>query len=395
MTGQRGAIPRSAGIVGAALGVVAAGAAVGVAVERFTIGRAVRRMAQTHDPGEAYGTLRGVPQTVMAADGTELYVEVDDPFGWPRSADWRLGGRTARHTAAAGRAGNGGRANRETRPTLLFTHGFCLPQDCWHHQRAEFSGEYRMVFWDQRGHGRSDRLKPDAELSIEVTGEDLYAVIEAACPTGPIILIGHSMGGMTMMALAEAHPELFGDRILGVALMSTSAAEMADLELGLPRAAAKVLNRAAPGVFELLAKQRALVDRGRRASGDLGLVLTRRYAFGSDAPESAVRFVKELIESTPIDVIARYFTVLRDHDKVDALPVFDRVPALVLAADRDLLLPLKHSRALADAIPGAEFVIVQNAGHVVILEHPHEVNGALRRLVDRVETRLDESSNAS
>lgn len=380
------AIPRSAGIVGAALGVVAAGTAVGIAVERFTIGRAVRRMAEIHDPGEAYGTLRGVPQTVMAADGTELHVEVDDPFGWPRTVDWRRAGR------GSARARPGGL--REF-PTLLFTHGFCLPQDCWHYQRAEFSGEYRMVFWDQRGHGRSDRLRPDTELSVEVTGEDLYAVIEATCPTGPIILIGHSMGGMTMMALAEAHPELFGDRIVGVALMSTSAGEISGLEFGLPRLAAKLFHRTAPGVFDLLTKQRALVERGRRAGGDVGLVLTRRYAFGSDAPESAVRFVQELIESTPIEVIARFFTALRVHDKTDALPVFDRVPALVLAADHDLLLPLKHSRAMADAIPNADFVVVEDAGHVVILEHPDQVNSALRRLVDRVETRLDESSNAS
>ncbi|HEU5428029.1 MAG TPA: alpha/beta hydrolase [Actinocrinis sp.] len=385
---QRG-LPRGAGIVGAALGVVAAGTAVSIAVERYTIGRAVRRMAQIHDPGEAYGTLRGVPQTVMAADGTELYVEVDDPFGWPRSVDWQRIGRSST------RQQRQTRSQSQERPTLLFTHGFCLHQDCWHYQRSEFSGEYRMVFWDQRGHGRSDPLKPGAELSIDVTGEDLYAVIEATCPTGPIILIGHSMGAMTMMALAEAHPELFGDRVVGAALMATSAGEFADLEFGLPRAAAKVFHTAAPGLFELMTKQRGLVERGRRAGGDLGLVLTKRYAFGSGAPESAVRFVQELIQSTPIDVIARFFTVLREHDKADALPVFDKVPSLVLAADKDLLLPLKFSRALADAIPSAEFVIVPDAGHVVILEHPHEVNAALRRLVDRVEARLGKSSNAS
>lgn len=384
--------PRGAGLAGAALGVAAAGTAVGIAIERFTIGRAVRRMAQIHDPGEAYGTLRGVPQTVMAADGTELYVEVDDPFGWPRSVDWQRAGRSSgrrqqqhQHRGAVG----------QERPTLVFTHGFCLHQDCWHYQRAEFSGEYRMVFWDQRGHGRSDALKPKAELSINVTGEDLYAVIEATCPTGPIILIGHSMGGMTMMALAETHPELFGDRIVGTALLATSAGEFTDLEFGLPRAAAKLFHATAPGMFDLLNKQRALVERGRRAGSDVGLVLTRRYAFGSDAPESAVRFVQELIQSTPIDVIARFFTVLRDHDKADALPVLDKVPALVLAADKDLLLPMKHSRALADAVPSAEFVTVPDAGHVVILEHPHEVNSALRRLVDRVEARLGKSSNAS
>lgn len=377
--------------MGAALGVVAAGTAVSIAVERYTIGRAVRRMAQIHDPGEAYGTLRGVPQTVMAADGTELYVEVDDPFGWPRSVDWQRIGRSSTRQQRPARP----QSQSQERPTLLFTHGFCLHQDCWHYQRSEFSGEYRMVFWDQRGHGRSDPLKAGADLSINVTGEDLYAVIEATCPTGPIILIGHSMGGMTMMALAEAHPELFGDRVVGAALMATSAGEFADLEFGLPRAAAKVFHTAAPSVFELLTKQRALVERGRRAGGDLGLVLTKRYAFGSDAPESAVRFVQELIQSTPIDVIARFFTVLREHDKADALPLFDKVPSLVLAADKDLLLPLKFSRALADAIPSAEFVVVPDAGHVVILEHPHEVNAALRRLVDRVETRLGKSSNAS
>lgn len=384
--------------MGAVVGVAAAGTAVGIALERYTIGRTVRRMAQIHDPGEAYGTLRGVPQTVMAEDGTELYVEVDDPFGWPRSVDWQRAGRSSgrqqqnpqqavprQHRAAAG----------PERPTLVFTHGFCLHQDCWHYQRAEFSGEYRMVFWDQRGHGRSDPIKPAADLSINVTGEDLYAVIEATCPTGPIILIGHSMGGMTTMALAEAHPELFGDRVVGVALLATSAGEFADLEFGLPRAAAKLFHATAPGMFELLNKQRGLVERGRRLGGDLSLVLTRRYAFGSDAPESAVRFVQEQIQSTPIDVIARFFTVLRDHDKADALPVLDRVPSLVLAADRDLLLPLKHSRALADAMPEAEFVQVPDAGHVVILEHPHEVNSALRRLVDRVEARLGKSSNAS
>jgi pimeloyl-ACP methyl ester carboxylesterase len=378
--------------------VVAAGTAVGIAVEKYTIGRAVRRMAEIHDPGEAYGTLRGVPQTVMAADGTELYVEVDDPFGWPRSVDWKRASRSSRQSGPT--AVRGGRDTRaasaiDERLTLLFTHGFCLPQDSWHYQRSEFSGEYRMVFWDQRGHGRSDKLKADEDLSVEVLGEDLYAVIEATCPTGPIILLGHSMGGMTMMALAEAHPELFGERIVGAALLSTSAGEFADVQFGLPRAGARILHRAAPGFFELLTKQRALVERGRRVGGDLGLVLTRRYAFGSDAPESAVRFVQELIESTPIDVIARYFTIFREHDKAAAVPIFDRVPTLVLAADKDLLLPVQHSRALADAIPSAEFVIVENAGHVVMLEHPHEVNTALRRLVDRVEARLDKSSNAS
>ena len=396
-------IGKRAGILGAAVGVVATGAAVGIALERFTIGRSVRQMARAHDPGEAFGTIRGRPQTVLSADGVELYLEIDEPGDWPRAVDPRTdpqrvtgarpdwyrahnpSSRPSGGRAAARRA----EAEARQRPTLLFTHGFCLSQDSWHYQRAAFANEYRMVFWDQRGHGRSGPPKPGSELSIDLLGEDLYAVLEAACPTGPVILVGHSMGGMTMMALAATHPELFAGpgrpgRIVGAALISTSAGRFQQISFGLPKSGAKLLHRTVPGLFELLAKQNSLVDRGRRATGDLSLVLTKRYAFGSDVSESVVRFTQEMIHSTSIDMIAHFFPIFDVHDKSTALAVFDDIPALVMVGDKDQLLPMEHSRALADAMPGADFVIVPDGGHLVILEHPREVEAALRRLVDRV-----------
>jgi pimeloyl-ACP methyl ester carboxylesterase len=453
---------RRAGVLGAAVGVVAAGAAVGFTVERLTIGRAVRRMASIHDPGEPLGTLRGDAQTVTTSDGIELYVEIDEPRGWaagppkpaphgfpgaplngangtsphpvgdaayPRSADDAAfltgptgsspaspsspsssssaarASRSASSPAAAGGLAAAMRAARDTvsasaaaaaaapRPTLLFTHGFCLPQDSWHYQRAEFSATHRMVFWDQRGHGRSDR-PPRGEdgkgkpVTVEQLGEDLYAVLEATCPEGPVILIGHSMGGMTLMALAAAHPELFGDRIVGAALISTSAGRFEDLAFGLPRPSAKLLHRATPTVLELLARQTGLVERGRALGGDLGLVLTRRYAFGSDVPESLVRYTQDLIQSVPIDVIADFYPIFGQLDFGDTLSVFDRVPSLVLSGANDLVLPVAHSEALADAIPSADYVVLPNAGHALILEHPDAVGEALRTLVGRVESQL-------
>jgi pimeloyl-ACP methyl ester carboxylesterase len=402
---------RRAGVLGAAVGVVAAGAALGFTVERLTIGRAVRRMAEIHDPGEPFGTLRGDPQTVTSTDGVELYVEVDEPRGWaavpPRSANGQgqAGGSAAGGLAAAMRSAreaaspSAAPAGNAPRPTLLFTHGFCLPQDCWHYQRAEFSATHRMVFWDQRGHGRSER-PPRGEdgrqkpVTIDQLGEDLYAVLQATCPEGPVILIGHSMGGMTIMALAARHPELFGERIIGTALISTSAGRFQDIAFGLPRPSAKLLHRTTPAMLELLAKQTGLVERGRALGGDLGLVLTRRYAFGSEVPESLVRYTQDLIQSTPIDVIADFYPVFGKLDMSEAVPVFERVPTLVLGGANDLVLPVAHSEALADAIPTADYVVLPNAGHAVILEHPDEVGVALRNLVDRAEAQLGSSSSS-
>ncbi|MBR7832395.1 alpha/beta hydrolase [Actinospica durhamensis] len=375
---------RRAGLLGAAVGVVAAGVAVGFTVERLTIGRAVRRMAAIHDPGEPFGSLRGDPRTVTASDGVELYVEVDEPRGFAGGAVVGRAGAASDPDEAAGR------------PTLLFTHGFCLHQDCWHYQRAEFSATHRMVFWDQRGHGRSGRLPREENgrtkpVTVDQLGEDLYAVLQATCPEGPVILVGHSMGGMTMMALAAAHPELIGDRIVGAALISTSAGRFEDVAFGLPRPGAQLLHRATPGMLGLLARQAALVDRGRSLGGDLGLVLTRRYAYGSEVPESVVRFTLDMIESVPIDVIAEFYPAISHLDLGAAVPLFDRVPTLVLGGAGDLVLPVAHSEALAAAIPSAAYVVLPESGHAVILEHPDSVDEALRTLVDRVEARLDPS----
>ncbi len=257
-----------------------------------------------------------------------------------------------------------------------------------------------MVFWDQRGHGRSDR-PPHAEdgkgrdkpVTIEQLGEDLYSVLEATCPEGPVILIGHSLGGMTLMALAAQHPELFGDRVVGAALLSTSAGRFEDVVFGLPRPSAKLLHRTTPPLLDLLARQTGLVERGRAFGGDLALVLTRRYAFGSEVAESVVRFTQDLIQSVPIDVIADFYPIFGKLDFSAAVPVFDRVPTLVLSGANDLILPVAHSEALADAIPSADYVVLPDAGHVAILEHPDEVGGALRNLVDRVESQLGSSSS--
>ncbi|WP_406272175.1 alpha/beta hydrolase [Streptomyces sp. NBC_00191] len=366
---------RKAGIAGAAIGVIAAGAAAGVALERLTVGRGMRKKARLAlDASGPYGSLRGLPGTATADDGTQLYFEADevDPeAGAPRRR--RLFGR-----------------KMPAPVTVVFSHGYCLSQDSWHFQRAALRGLVRTVYWDQRSHGRSDRgasqSGPEAvPVTIDQLGRDLKAVIDAAAPEGPLVLVGHSMGGMTVMALADQFPELVRERVVGVAFVGTSSGQLGEVNYGLPVAGVNAVRRVLPGVLKALGSQAELVERGRRATADLFAGLIKRYSFSSkDVDPAVARFAERLIESTPIDVVAEFYPAFVEHDKAGALEIFLEVPVLVLAGDKDLVTPSSHSEAIADLLPDSELVIVPDAGHLVMLEHPEVVTDRLADLLARV-----------
>ncbi|REK89713.1 alpha/beta hydrolase [Streptomyces inhibens] len=410
---------RHAGIAGAAIGVVAAGAAAGVAIERLTVGRGMRRRARLAlDASGPYGTLRGTPGAAIAEDGTELYYEVDEPGeepGRPESDD--RAGRTARDgrpkngkngkdrtvkpargkEARAAQEAQGGLRKRLTAalgrrsaaPTVVFSHGYCLSQDSWHFQRAALRGTVRTVHWDQRSHGRSARghgqIDGTEEVTIDLLGRDLKAVLDAAVPEGPIVLVGHSMGGMTVMALADQFPEYVAQRVVGVALIGTSAGRLSEVGFGLPSMGVKAFHWLAPGVLKALGWQHEIVERGRRATADLFAGLIKRYSFGSpeQVDPAIARFGERLIEATPIDVVAEFFPAFAVHDKTEALVAYDAVPALVLAGESDLITPADHSRSIVEVLPEAELVCVPGAGHLVMLERPELVNEHLVSLVER------------
>ncbi|NUS11171.1 MAG: alpha/beta hydrolase [Streptomyces sp.] len=366
-----------AGLVGAAIGVVAAGAAAGVAIERVTVGRSVRRKAQLAlDAAGPYGSLRGRAGTVAAEDGTELYYEVDD---LPAAEDG---------PEAPPRRGFL-RQRREAAPkplplTVVFSHGYCLNQDSWHFQRAVLRGTVRAVYWDQRSHGRSERGRDQAggaPATIDQLGRDLKAVLDAAVPEGPVVLVGHSMGGMTVMAFAAQYPDYVRERVAGAGFVSTSSGKLAAVTLGLPAIGARAFRAVAPGLLKIMGSQAELVERARRATAELFAGIIKRYSFGSDVEPGVARFAERLIESTPIDVVAEFYPAFTEHEKGDALDVFDGKPALVLAGDKDLLTPSAHSAEIAEHLPAAEALIVPGAGHLVTFERPDVVNPALARLV--------------
>lgn len=333
----------------AALGALAAGVAVGAAAERL----ATRNLRRGEGPVARRDA--GVRSVVTTDDGVELAVVIDDP---PEHDD--------------------------DLPTVIFTHGYALSLDSWPDQRGSLGRHARLVLWDQRGHGRS--TKGPAGTSIDRLGRDLGCVLDAVAPSGLVVLVGHSMGGMTVMALADQRPEIFGPRVRGVALLATSAGGIADVDLGLPQPVARLAHRMAPAIGAALESEgpvSALVERARRASNDLGLLITRAYAFGSTPPTDGTRLVSDLIAGTPVDVLADLLPALQAHDKREALQALGSVELLVMVGDADLLTPPGHSIEIVRRTPTAELVILPGVGHMLTLEAPEQVNRHLLRLIER------------
>ena len=348
------------------LGLAAAGGAVGYAAERY----ALRRVRGRPDPEarEPFGRLPGRHRVVTTDDGVPLHVEeVGEP---------------------------------DAPLTVVLCHGYALESACWHFQRRDLPGlltgrvgggpdaGVRVVVWDQRSHGRSGRATPES-CTIDQLGRDLTRVLAATALTGPVVLVGHSMGGMTIMALADQCPELFdGRRVVGVGLVSTSAGALAEVTFGLPAFLTGVKNRALPWLAQGTVDNPRLVDRTRRLGSDVAYLLTLQYGFGSrDASPSVVAFVERMVAQTPSDVIAAFYPTFTSHDKLAALPVLAGVEVLVVAGESDVVTPADHSRAIAEAAPGARLVVLPDSGHNVMLERHREVTAELADLVLRAVAR--------
>ena len=326
---------------------VAAAAAAGVGVRAGIRGRQRRQSVDVALDGTALGTLRARARTVVASDGVPLHVEVDE-------ADSDI--------------------------TLVFIHGYCLNLDCWHFQRAAYRGLVRSVFYDQRSHGRSGRSHASG-TTIDQLGQDLLDVIHAVVPEGPIVLVGHSMGGMTIIALAEQHPELFGDRIVGVGLISTTAGGLDPAKLLLPMVPMRLSRPLSNSAVKTLAVGHKAVDGARRLGRNLAVAMTDLFAFGDDVPPEFVGFVDEMLSGTSFSVIADFFPTFRTLDKFDALGPLENVPTTIICGTGDRLTSVGHSRKLESRIPGSVLIECPGAGHMVVMERHGQVNAALDQLI--------------
>ena len=354
---------KAVGWAGGILGAAATGVAVGVAANQ----KKVSNVRQADDPlaDEPLGRLTPTRESTVAADdGVPLSVEEVDPE-------------------------DGGKPD----VTVVLVHGFALDRRCWHFQRRDLATftepRVRQILYDQRSHGRSGRSTVEGS-TIEQCAKDLDAVIRSMAPEGPLVLVGHSMGGMTIMALAEQRPDLFADRVRGVALVGTAAGAVGGA--GLPKSVLSRYNPVTLGVGRLAGLQPGLVEWVRRRASTLTWSGIRALAFGTGkVSPSLVDLMEQMINGATVQVLTEFLETLGTHNRYKALAGLRHCEVLVISGDADKLTPFSHAERMAEEMPHGELVRVSGAGHMLMLEQPDLVTGHLVGLVRRSAAERSES----
>ncbi|WP_282701304.1 alpha/beta hydrolase [Streptomyces sp. CC219B] len=281
--------------------------------------------------------------------------------------------------------------------TVVLSHGWTMSALGWRphidaltRPRPGFPA-LRAVSYDQRGHGRSTRGR--AVLDMEVLGRDLEVVLrQATVPEdGPVLLVGHSMGGMAVQQLAALRPELFGTWVSGVGLFSTCLDEVGPVPAEPPDRPAHRRTHAERWVADGLLRSPGWAKAVHRLlTGPLSHPSAAplwRALFGPGPRTETVRADARSLRDIPPLTVAEFYAALTLHDCAGRLGALGRVPTRILVGAQDCYTPPAQAARLADDIPGATLHTVPHQGHDLPYERPvlvvETVQALLRDLRER------------
>ncbi|WP_181782130.1 alpha/beta fold hydrolase [Pseudonocardia pini] len=260
--------------------------------------------------------------------------------------------------------------------TVVLAHGWTLDSTCWEPVADRLTGA-RVLRYDHRGHGRSAAVDP-ATMTIDQLADDLAAVVAAEAPTGPLVLAGHSMGGMTTMALAERHPAVAA-RAVGVALVATAGGGLGGPTFGLPP---RVVHAVRSRESRLYASHRWTGRDVLSTHPRLLEPAMRALLLGRHPSRSAVRTTTDVIAACRPTTVSGFLETLETHERHDSLAAYEGVPVHIMVGARDRLTPPRFSDRLRERLPQAELTLFPEAGHMLPVERPA---GVARRIAALVE----------
>jgi pimeloyl-ACP methyl ester carboxylesterase len=228
-------------------------------------------------------------------------------------------------------------------PTLVLIHGAGGSHLHWPAELRRLPGA-TVYALDLPGHGRSDGPGCDSIVAYVAA---LIGFLDAT-GTERAVLVGHSMGGAISQMTALTHP----GRVAGLVLVGTGARL-----------------RVAPAILE------GILD-----DFDAAIDLVTRFAWAKDAPQELTRRGRQMMAQTPPEVMHGDFAACDAFDVLQRLGEID-APTLVITGTADLLTPHKYGAFLAEHIPNARLVTVEGGGHMMALEQPGPVAGAVAEFI--------------
>jgi pimeloyl-ACP methyl ester carboxylesterase len=285
------------------------------------------------------------------------------------------GTRVAVHTHSAGLPEAGRDAALAKRPAVLLTNGIGTSENFWRHLVTDLEEDHRVVHWDYRGHGQSDESR-DGDYRVPVHVDDLERVTLEAMARGdgrPPHHIAFSMGVRILLELYRRRPELVPSMTLiaGTAGVPGSGDPRLASRLGLS-AARGALAASTPWVPVVAPAVKAFI-RSRFAD-------PFARAVGALRPRAPREDIAEFLDALDRMSPQAYWRTLRgltEGHAWDVLPSV-RVPVLIIAATNDVLVPLEEVQRLHRALPQAEWLQVEDAGHAGLLEAGTEIAQAVR-----------------
>lgn len=267
-------------------------------------------------------------------------------------------------------------------PQLVLVHGWLCSTRVWDPTVERLAATHRLIAYDQPGHGRTPR-PPDGRYDLDLLGDALVAVIEGASEPGRLVLVGHSLGGMTVLNALRRHRERLDGRVGATVLVSTTSsarrdpAERRRLELGI-RAFANLQRVLAPIASGL--RRPGLVDLASRVTGttsDLSTLITRVVGLGPDADAAVAEATTRMVLGAGPDPALGLVDAVLGLDEDDALELLPPSTAVVGSADR-LTPPVLTRRMAARAGARLDVVELPRVGHLPPFEAPDALAAVLR-----------------
>ena len=273
--------------------------------------------------------------TVTSADGSRLHVEVHGPEG---------------------------------APAVVLAHGWCCSTAFWAAQTRDLAVDHRVVVYDQRGHGRSPAA---VSYSTDALADDLEAVLEATLAPGEkAVIVGHSMGGMTV--LAAAGRARFREHAVAVLLCSTGSSRLVDESLVVPMRAGRTRTRLTRKVLGTRAPLGPVTPAARR--------ILKYATMGPGSAPHMVEACARIVHACPRTVRHAWSQVLDSLDLDHGVREL-ALPTAVVVGTADRMTPPVHARALVAALPQCVgSTELTGLGHMTPVEAPELVSGKIREL---------------